>query len=428
MLDMLELKAFIGILYYLGLAKKYYISLQKPSAHSLPLLHATMSIHRLRVLLYCLQFDDKTTRDKRIKNDCFTHIREIWNLFTTNCTEYYEPGDNVTIGEQILSFQGKCSTNMRISSKRGKYGLKIVTMNDSDTFYMINAIPYISNVETEPLGKFPSYHVNKISEPIHNTCRNITCSSWFISVSIVDNMFEKFSLTMIGSLRQNNPDVPPMFKNALAKETCQVAYHNNKTLVSYRSENDKMILLLSSLHSGEINKIENKPEIVLHYNKTMGASNIFDQLCHEYTVSRRTHTWSIRIFYGMLDQAAVNSFVLYTLNADNQVMSRDKFLLDLSMALMKPYLLERLSRAISLSTKYIIKSFLYEQDLLEEKRCNLRLDGSNKCKSTQCHFCLVSKRKNTIHKCLKCDTPMCTPHTAKICQSCAEDKFCKYLA
>jgi len=47
-------------------------------------------------------------------------------------------------------------------------------MNDSETFYMINAIPYIDNDETNPLGRFPSYYVNKISEPIHNTCRNIT--------------------------------------------------------------------------------------------------------------------------------------------------------------------------------------------------------------------------------------------------------------
>jgi len=61
-------------------------------------------------------------------------------------------------------------------------------------------------------------------------------------------------------------------------------YHNNKTLVFYKSENDKIIKLLSSLYLGEINKVENKPEIVSYYNKTKGASNKFVQLCHEYTV------------------------------------------------------------------------------------------------------------------------------------------------
>jgi len=104
-------------------------------------------------------------------------------------------------------------------------------------------------------------------------------------------------------------------------------------------------LLLSSLHShGEIDKVKNKPEIVLHYNKTIEASDIFYQLCDEYTVSRVTSRWSVRVFYGMLDQAAVNSFVLYKLNANNQIITRDRFLLELSMALIKPYLIILLSR------------------------------------------------------------------------------------
>jgi len=61
-------------------------------------------------------------------------------------------------------------------------------MNDSETFYMINAIPYIDNDETNPLGRFPSYYVNKISEPIHNTCRNITRNKWFTSLPL-ENTF-----------------------------------------------------------------------------------------------------------------------------------------------------------------------------------------------------------------------------------------------
>jgi len=67
-------------------------------------------------------------------------------------------------------------------------------MNDSDTFCMINAIFRIVNVGTEPLG---SYYVRKISKPIHNTYRNITCrNNWLFSVSSVENMLEKFSLTI----------------------------------------------------------------------------------------------------------------------------------------------------------------------------------------------------------------------------------------
>jgi len=134
-------------------------------------------------------------------------------------------------------------------------------MNDSDTFYMINAILRIISVGTEPLG---SYYVRKIFKPNHNTYRNMTCrNNWLLSVSFVENMIGKFSLRIVGSLQKFKCYIPPSLKRASVERKWQFAYQNNKTLVSYTSENDKMILLLSSLHlNGEINKMENKPEIV----------------------------------------------------------------------------------------------------------------------------------------------------------------------
>jgi len=315
---------------------------------------------------------------------------------------------------------------MHLSSKRGKHGLKFVAMNDSETFYMINAIPYLSNVEMKPLGKFP-YKFIKITEPIHNTCRNITCGSWFTSMQLVDIMREAYALTMVGSLpRWDKPDVPLLLKSSLAKEACQFAYYNNKTLVYYKPENDKLISLLSSLHSeGEINKVENKPEIVLYYNKTIGASDTFDQLCHEYTVSQASKRWSLRIFYGMLDQAAVNSFVLYTLNANNQVITRDRFLLELSMALIKPYLIKLLSRPnLHILVQCRLKSFLNEHDLPGDDSRNLR--HFKQIILGKCYLCPNSKRERTRCKCLKCNNHMCKIHNASICQSCAENQFFNY--
>jgi len=425
-LDMIELKAFIGLLYYAGYKKKNCTKIQDCfSAHGLPLFRAASFESRLKFLFAYLLFDDKTTRDKRIKSDCYTHIREIWNLFITNCIQYYEPGYNVTIDEQILKFSGKGP--MRLSCKsvnntRSNRGLKILTMYDSETFYMINAIPYTSNVENESLKSLPFYYVRKISEPIHNTCRNITCNNWFTSVPLVDTMLEKFSLTIVGSLRRNKVN-HSLFITKPNKGKYRFDYGDNKTLVSYLTENDKLILLLSSLHyDSEINKVENKPEIVLHYNKTIGASDTFDQLCHEYTV---------------LDQAAVNSFVLYTLNANNQVITRDRFLLELSMVLIKPILIERCIQLsqnpkILIRDKYVIKSFLDEQDLPKEDPSNLRLNISNKLltrKRVYCNFCskFFLKRKLTKRKCLKCNIPMCRRHTAKICRKCAENQFFKHL-
>jgi len=60
------------------------------------------------------------------------------------------------------------------------------------------------------LQSIPSYYVRKISEPIHNTCRNITCGNFglLFSMPLVDSVREKFSLTMVDSLRKNKPEIP----------------------------------------------------------------------------------------------------------------------------------------------------------------------------------------------------------------------------
>jgi len=54
--------------------------------------------------------------------------------------------------------------------------------------------------------------------------------SVFISVPLIDNIVEKFSLTMVGSLQPDNPDIPQLFKRASVKGSYQFlfAYENNK--------------------------------------------------------------------------------------------------------------------------------------------------------------------------------------------------------
>jgi len=63
---------------------------------------------------------------------------------------------------------------MYLLSKRRKCRLKIV----NETFYMINALPYVdNNVKTESYELFSFSCVTKMFGPIHDTRRNITCDA-----------------------------------------------------------------------------------------------------------------------------------------------------------------------------------------------------------------------------------------------------------
>ncbi|KAG8235643.1 hypothetical protein J437_LFUL013635 [Ladona fulva] len=91
-------------------------------------------------------FDDKNTRAVRRANDKFAPIREIWDAFIEKCRTLYSPSQYCTIDEQLLSFRGRCPFKVYNGQKQDKYGIKIVNLNDSKTFYMVNAIPYVGKL------------------------------------------------------------------------------------------------------------------------------------------------------------------------------------------------------------------------------------------------------------------------------------------
>lgn len=118
---------------------------------------------------------------------------------------------------------------------------------------------------------------------------------------------DPYKMSITGTIRKNKREIPAELKVA-SKETpsTKFCHAKNLTLLSYTPKKNKIVLVVSShLHTTE--KTNNKPNIILHYNKTKGGTDSFDQLCHSYTVTHRTDRWPVRIFYGMLDQAAVNA-------------------------------------------------------------------------------------------------------------------------
>jgi len=141
--DESELKALIGLLYYSGLWKTssiYYEQLWSKE-NGITFYRCVMGKARFMFLCSCLRFDDKS---KRNPSDRFSPIREIWDIFIRNCKDNYEPSKFCTVDEQLLGFRGRCIFRMYIKSKPDKYGLKIITLNDAQTYYLVNINFYTS--------------------------------------------------------------------------------------------------------------------------------------------------------------------------------------------------------------------------------------------------------------------------------------------
>ena len=108
--DITEIKAFIGIYYLRGLMKEnfsdYDILWEEAIGH--PIFAATMSKNRFKFLNRLLTFDDRSTRDERLRRDRFAPIREFFEKFNDQCSLVLNIGDYCTIDECLY----KCRNRM----------------------------------------------------------------------------------------------------------------------------------------------------------------------------------------------------------------------------------------------------------------------------------------------------------------------------
>lgn len=377
-----------------------------------------MARNRFGFLQSCLRFDVPEERDP---DDRFSPIRKIWDIFIGNCSKYYSPSNNCTVDEQLLSFRGRCIFRMYIKSKPDKYGLKIVTLNDANNAYLINAIPYLgksakmSNPEKLPISEFIFQEVTK---PIHGTGRSVTCDNWFTSIPLVQRMLANpFNMTITGTLKKNKKEIPlemkiasenpPQTKFCQTKEMC---------LLSFTPKKKKIVLVLSS-HMTTREITDGKPNIVLFYNDTKGGTDTFDQLCHAYTVARRANRWPLRIFYGMLDQAAVNARILWSISqgpgTENHT-TAVKSLKKLVRYLVTPHMERRLqSESLYKELKINIEKYL-------KKNCgeNREVEKVIYDPPKRCLKCPRKNDKKSKYGCSSCQAPICEQHRFAFCETC----------
>ena len=124
--------------------------------------------------------------------------------------------------------------------------------------------------------------VSQLCSEFRPTGCNITTDNFFTSVPLADHLLEK-GLTIVGTLRKNKPDIPPVMKASKTRELFSTAFgfNGSMTMVSYVGKKDVAVLLLSTMHHSKTvdeNTQKKKPEVILFYNQTKGGVDTVDQM------------------------------------------------------------------------------------------------------------------------------------------------------
>ena len=142
------------------------------SRDGLAVCQATMSRHRFMQIKSFLRFDDPRRRDKE---DPLAPIRAIFEHFICRLRQFYVADLMLTIDEQLLEFRGRVKFKQYISSKPGKFGIKVFWLCDADSYYMLNGFIYIGVGTMEAGERVTSHGVTmRLMRPFLNTGRHLT--------------------------------------------------------------------------------------------------------------------------------------------------------------------------------------------------------------------------------------------------------------
>lgn len=399
-----EIDALLGLLYLAGYLRSNHLNLHdlwRTDGFSPEYFRAVMSEKRFSLLLRAVRFDDIETRNVRRAIDKLAPIRAVFDDFVRRCKENYTVGENCTIDEMLEGFRGRCSFRQYIPNKPNKYGIKIQALVDSRTFYTSNMEVYVG---TQPDGPFkcdnsPSSIVKRLIAPISKTGRNITMDNWYNSIPLANELLKNHNLTVVGTLRKNKREIPPVFLETKKREVNSTLFGYGKDLLltSYTPNKNKNVIMISSMHDQGIIDPESgdqkKPEVITYYNGTKGGVDVVDEMKGEYSVARISCRWPLTIFFSLMNIAGINSQIIYRENTDKMI-TRREYLKTLGQELTKPYMVKRLEQPCL--------SFLLRQQIIKMTGCTSKNnkespnpDVSTSDQRIRCNFCPIRKNRFT---------------------------------
>lgn len=408
-LDDRELEAYLGLLILAGVYKSHNESTESlwSEENGRHIFRATMSLKRFKELSRVLRFDD---RNRRRKSDKLAPIQDLWNKWVDILPNLYNPGENVTVDEQLIGFRGRCPFRQYMPKKPSKYGIKFWLLCDSVNSYVWNIQIYTGKDAGTSSEKNQGLRVvlDLCSKELKG--RNVTVDNFFTSYDL-GQMLLKRNLTMIGTIRKNKTSIPPELLHVKGKAvfSSTFAFTPDTTMVSYIPKKNKCVVLQSTLHKSAAveSNVEKKPIIIVDYNKTKGGVDTLDQKVACYTCKRKTNRWPIVVFANMLDISVNNAFVLFSIANPNWNIKQH----------------HRRRTFIELLGKALIQSHSYRRkhiprfDKCQTDIAILESENDMKQKRGRCSFCEKSDNKHTS-KCASCNKFICKSHTKTLCLHC----------
>lgn len=429
-----EMKAFLSIIILCGATKTNGFRAELLEDDSLCgyRFKATMPHDRFNFIINHLRFHDNEFMDVSNVDNDLAPIKEIWDMLIQNCKHVFTPGYHCTIDEYILPFKGNCPFRVHKSYLVKTHGIKFIMLCDSETNYLLDAVIFkgVRSPKESKAVTTAQHYVEEITKSVRGTMRNLTINNWMCSVALAENMLKAHNLTVVGTALNKSKDFPDEFFNRGYKDRglqTSLFLHSKTSevkAVSYvpKESYNKLIPLITTVESNDINKTAKVPEAILTLNKTKRSVEMFTKKCQQMNCSRVTRRWEMSIFYFMVNIAVTNSLIVYLNQKIDQkkkakserVLTKFEFMVELHKQLAAPWQEERLDTSnISAELQTLVKKALGHS--VEKVPAVIPVTRGAR---TTCYFCDAKKRRMTTTYCVICCRPICNEHSVRVCNDC----------
>jgi hypothetical protein len=420
-----EIKAYLGILFYMGVIqlpnyRAYWSS--KPELRQ-ETISSIMSVNRYEQLTRAFHLNDSTQNPPRgdPTHDKLHKIRPVIDNAKEKFPALYQPHKNLAVDEAMVKFKGRCGFLQYLPSKPCKWGIKSWAIADSESFYLLNFDIYTGKETAQnnnlPLG---TRVVTNLVAPYYNKAHHIYFDNFFTSVDLVECLLRNKTYSC-GTVRLNRRGLPDEIKKAKLKTSGEmVKMQKGRILAVTWCEKKRQVSLLSSANkTGNIQLTRRgkrgqpdvrypKPLAIQEYTENFNAVDKSDQLRSYYGIANKAKKWWKYVFWFICDVCVVNAYVLYKEAPGGprpKPMSHMDFHLDVAKGLVNNYSSRRRSAPLETLQLIVRKQNVHVPTKIGSKRgvrncvmCskeNKRTPAGNKVQSSwECKPCGVALCKD----------------------------------
>ena len=341
-----ELKTWLGLMLAMGIVQKKGRLGEYWSTHWLtqtPGFNDTMPRNRFLQILRYLHFVDN--EDVSIdKTNKMWKVQNVLDYLNKRFRAAYCPRRELSIDETMLKFKGRLSIKQYIKIKPIKWGIKIFTLAEAKTGYVLNLLPYAGKREDTGVGK-TTQTVLDVGKHYLNKGHQYFTDNYYTSVELMTKLQAKNTLSC-GTVNSNRVGLPKDMK-----KTCP-AVKKLKRGESLKRMRGRM-LAVTWMDTRAVNLLCNLPgclgdadvqrrdkrggaEITVSrpcaiqlYNSFMGGVDLSDQRVSTYRRHMKSLTWYLQVFFHLLQLSGVQAFLLHAEMHPAAMESQHKFFVKL---------------------------------------------------------------------------------------------------